>query len=133
MQNFLAKIANSWLKRPPKFSNFKQIFFNFWQYSAVKMPLIDFGWLNLPIKVKNLQKSHIRIPSTCSAKIGPGYGSEFRRLLEPWICNFCQKILHRSIKCITLKSIFVNYLNLAIVQIPLENILYHIIFLTQNE
>ena len=83
------------------------------------MPLIDFGRLNLPIEVKNLQKSHIQIPCTCSAKIEAGYSSEFRRSLEPRICNYCQKILHRSIKCITLKSIFVNNLNLAIVRIPL--------------
>ena len=79
------------------------------------MPLIDFGRLNLPIEVKNLQKSHIPIPCTCSAKIEDGYSSEFWRSLEPQICNFWQKNLHR----ITLKSIFVNNLNLTIVRIPL--------------
>ena len=86
------------------------------------MPLIDFGRLNLPIEVKNLQKSHIRIPSTCRANIGAGYSSEFRRSFEPRICNFCQK----SIKCITLKSIFVNNLNLATVRIPQVNTIQNI-------
>ena len=94
-------------------------FFNFWQYYAVKMPLIDFGRLNLPIEEKNLQKIHIRIPCSCSAKIEAGYSTEFWRSREPWICNFCQIFLHRFTKCITLKSIFVNNLNLAIVRIPL--------------
>ena len=39
---------------------------------------------------------------------------------DPRICNFCQFFLHGFIKCITLKSIFVNNLNLAIVWIPLH-------------
>ena len=94
-------------------------FFNFWQCYAVKMPLINFGWLNLPIEEKNLQKIHIRLPCSCSAKIEAGYSTEFWRSREPWICNFCQIFLHRFTKCITLKSIFVNNLNLAIVWIPL--------------
>ena len=75
------------------------------------MPLIDFAQLNLSIKVKKLQKSHIRIPCTCSTKLEAGYSSEFRR---SQICNFCQKFLHRITKCIILKSIFVNNLNLMI-------------------
>ena len=41
------------------------------------------------------------------------------RSLEPRICNFCQKILHRLTKCIILKSIFVNDLSLTSVRIPL--------------
>ena len=97
------------------------IFGGFWQHYAVEMPLIDFSWLNLPIKVKNLQKSHIQIPCTCSAKIEAGYSSEFRRSLEPRICNFSQRFLHRITKWITLKSNCVNNLNLAIVWIPLLN------------
>ena len=45
--------------------------------------------------------------------------AEFRGSIEPRICNFRQKNLHRFTKCITLKSIFVNNLNFAIVRIPL--------------
>ena len=116
IQIFLAKIANSWLKRS---AISKKKIFDFWQYYAVKMPIIDFGWLNLPIEVENLQKSHIQIPCTCSAKIEAGYISEFKRLLAPWICNFCQKFLLRITKFIPLKAIFVNNLNLAIVRITL--------------
>ena len=45
---------------------------------------------------------------------------EFWRSHEPQICNFCQKkFWHRFTKYITLKSIFVNILSLAIVRISL--------------
>ena len=85
------------------------------------MPLIDFGQLNLPIEVKNLQKSHIRIPCTCSAKIEAGYSSKFRRSLEPRIYNFCQKFLHRITKSELLN---LNNLNLVTLRIPLMGILF---------
>ena len=55
------------------------------------MPLIDFGQLNLPIKVKNLQKSLIRISCTCSAKIEALYDNLGGRLSHEFAI-FAKKI-----------------------------------------
>ena len=55
------------------------------------MPLIDFGRLNLPIEVEKLQKSHIRIPCTCSAKIEDGYSSDLGSRLSHAFAIFDKK------------------------------------------
>ena len=117
---FLAKIANSWLKRPPKFTHYYTQP-QFWRYRCR-----EFGYdffVNFLLLLANLvdqnQLGAFLLHSIVKNWKNVFQIDEFMRSLEPWICNFCQKFLHRSTKCNTLKSIFVNNLNLAIVRIPL--------------
>ena len=114
MQKKLPKIANSWLRQPPKFMLFSAIsvifFFEFWQFYLVTTPLIGFGRLDLPTEPKKnfIPEFYLGI----APKLRPG---------KAWVTNlqFLAIFLHRLIKCITLSSILVNDLSLAIVRIPL--------------
>ena len=93
--------------------------FNFWQYYAVKMPLIDFGRLNLPIKAKFCKKCHVRIPCSCIAKIEARQIHELWRSLELRICNFLKNYLTTSTICTSERTAFVVFLEKYKLQIPL--------------
>ena len=82
-------------------------------------PLIDFGWLNLPIKSKFHKKCHVWIPCSCIAKIEAGQIHELRRSLEQRICNFLKNYLTTSTICRSERTAFVVFLEKSKVHMPL--------------
>ena len=82
-------------------------------------PLIHFGRLNLPIKVKFHKKSGGGIPCSCSAKIEAEQIHKLWRSVELQIYNFLKNYLTASTICMSERTAFVVFLEKSKVRIPL--------------